>query len=82
MLLGWISQMFFALCLGPQLVKSFIVKTVKGVSLEMWIMQALGYVFGLFYGLKIHQKPLIIGNIWGLVCSVIFLFAYFKYRDK
>ena len=79
---GYVSQFFFALCLVPQNVALFTRKTTKGVSGWMWVIQALGYSFGLWYGLNIHQWPLIIGNIWGLVCTAIFTVGFLKYRGK
>jgi len=82
MSVGYISQFFFALCLLPQNVALFTRKTTKGVSGWMWVIQALGYTFGLVYGLNIHQWPLILGNFWGLICSAIFTIGFLKYRDK
>ena len=80
MILGYISQLFFALCLIPQPIKTVIMKDVRGVSPMMWWLQIGGYFFGLGYGLRISQWPLILGSLFGLIVSIIFLYFYYKYR--
>jgi uncharacterized protein with PQ loop repeat len=82
MLIGFISQLFFSLCLIPQPYLCLRNKTVKNVSAGMWVMQGLGYVFGFGYGLLIKQWPIILGASWGLIWSSIFFYTYFKYKDK
>jgi uncharacterized protein with PQ loop repeat len=79
-LFGVVSQILFALCLIPQPIKTARVKHVKGVSLSMWVFQGLGFLFGLIYGLELQEMPLIAGNVFGLVISVIFCVLYFRYR--
>lgn len=82
MLVGYISQVFFSICIVPQVVKLFTAKTTKGVSWMMWAFQALGYFFGLKYGLNLNQIPLIIGNVWGIICSIAFTIGYLKYGNQ
>ena len=82
MYIGFISQLFFAICLVPQCVALFVRKTTKGISWEMWAIQACGYFTGLVYGLKLHELPLEIGNSWGIFCSIIFTVGFLKYKDK
>jgi uncharacterized protein with PQ loop repeat len=80
--LGYVSQLFFALCLLPQVIKIYITKTTKGISWIMWALQLAGYFFGLIYGFGIKQNPLIIGNSWGIICTILFTTGYLKYRDQ
>jgi uncharacterized protein with PQ loop repeat len=82
MLFGFLSQLFFAICLIPQPYFCLKNKTVKNVSVGMWFLQGMGYIGGLFYGISIKQIPLILGGTWGLIWSSIFFYAYFKYKDK
>jgi len=82
MIIGFISQLFFAICLIPQPYLCLKNKSVKNVSVVMWVLQGLGYVGGLFYGISIRQLPLIFGSSWGLTWSGIFFYTYFKYKDK
>ena len=82
LLMGFISQFFFAACLVPQTVAVFTRKTTKGVSGWMWVFQALGFTFSFWYGYGIHSWPLIFGNIYGLLCSITFSIGFLKYKDK
>lgn len=82
MLVGYISQVFFAVCLLPQVIKLFIAKTTKGVSWVMWFFQLFGYFFGLMYGFGLHEKPLILGNVWGIFCTFVFVYAFWQYKDQ
>lgn len=79
---GFISQILFGLCLIPQPIKTARIKNVKGVSSTMWILQFLGFLFGLIYGLELREIPLIAGNIFGLVVSAIFCVLYYKYKGN
>jgi uncharacterized protein with PQ loop repeat len=77
---GLISQILFALCLVPQPIKTARVKHVKGVSGAMWVLQGFGFLFGLIYGLELKEMPLIVGNVFGLVVSLLFCVLFLKYR--
>ena len=79
---GLISQIFFMICLLPQPWRTYKVKHVSGVSWVMWVFQLGGYLFGLTYGLQIHQFPLILGSSYGMLMSIIFFLLYYKYKDK
>ena len=77
---GMISQVAFMLCLLPQPYVTYKVKHVRGVSLGMWYLQMIGYIFGLVFGLEIHQFPLILGSAYGMCVSAIFFALYWRYR--
>jgi uncharacterized protein with PQ loop repeat len=79
---GMISQIAFMLCLLPQPIMTYRVKHVRGVSLGMWYIQVVGYIFGLVFGLQIHQFPLILGSVYGMLISVVFMLLYWKYRKN
>jgi uncharacterized protein with PQ loop repeat len=82
MLVGFVSQVFFSICIVPQVVKLFTAKTTKGISWMMWTFQGLGYTFGLSYGLLLKEWPLILGNLWGLLGTFLFTIGYLKYRGN
>lgn len=77
---GLLSQLAFMICLVPQPWHTFKVKHVKGVSWVMWVYQLIGYVFGGIYGLQIHQTPLIIGCLFGMLMTAIFFTLYWRYK--
>lgn len=79
---GLLSQLFFMICLFPQPWHTYKIKHVKGVSWVMWIWQFGGYIFGMLYGLQIHQFPLIFGSSFGMLMSAIFFTLYLKYRKN
>lgn len=81
MIVGYISQVFFSVCLLPQLFKLYTAKTTKGLSWGMWFFQALGYFFGLSYGLHLTEWPLILGNLWGILCTIFFAVGFWRYRN-
>lgn len=79
-LLGWSVTILFSICYFPQLYKTFRLKSVEEVSGLLWFFQAIGYVAGVGYGLEIHQIPLIVGYGFGLLCTLVFLGMYWRYR--
>lgn len=81
-LLGWLTTLAFSVCYWPQLYRSFKRKSVGDVSVITWILQAVGYALGISYGLWLGQMPLIFGYIHGLICSLIWLGMYWRYRKN
>jgi uncharacterized protein with PQ loop repeat len=80
--LGWFCTMAFGVCYWPQLWHSYKTKSVGDISPLAWAIQLSGYTMGLFYGIGLHEWPLIIGYIHGFLATSIFLVMYFKYRSK
>jgi uncharacterized protein with PQ loop repeat len=81
-LLGWLTTIAFGLCYWPQIWHSYKVKTVGDISCVAWFIQLAGYSMGLFYGIWLKQMPLIVGYVHGFLCTLIFLFLYWKYRGN
>ncbi len=81
-LLGWLATLAFAGCYWPQMVKTWRRKLVGDISAWPWIIQAFGYAVGLPYGIYLNQMPLIIGYAHGLVCSLLFLAMYWRFRKN
>ena len=81
-LLGWLCTFCFGSCYWPQLIKSYKTKSVGDISVFAWLIQLVGYILGMFYGIGLKEWPLIIGYFHGLLCTVIFLVMYIKYRSK
>jgi len=81
-LFGWAATIAFGLCYWPQIWHSYKVKTVNDISCAAWVIQLIGYVTGMFYGIGLKQMPLIVGYSHGLFCTLLFLLLYIKYRGN
>lgn len=81
-IVGWIVTVLFGVCYWPQIYRSYTRKSVGDISLAAWVIQAVAYAIGISYGLWLKQAPLIFGYIHGLLCSILFLMMYYKYRSK
>ena len=78
--LGWISNGLLALCYLPQLYETYTSKNVEGLSIAQWIILAIGFTFSLIYCWHIRAWPVFAGQVWGLVCSLLIIIMYFKYK--
>jgi len=81
-ILGWLATLAFAGCYWPQLVKTWRRRLVGDISVWPWIIQAFGYAVGLPYGIYLNQVPLMVGYAHGLICSLLFLGMYWRYKDN
>jgi MtN3 and saliva related transmembrane protein len=79
-ILGWLCTLCFGLCYYPQLWRSYKTKSVGDISSAAWLIQLTGYILGLFYGIHLHEWPLISGYLHGFVCTVMFLIMYRRYH--
>jgi len=77
---GILSMALFICCFIPQIIKTYKIKTVKGVSLWLWIMVVSGYLSGLIYTIYLKDGVLIATYSAGLILSSIILFGYYRYR--
>ncbi len=73
-----------ALELNPlfQAVKSIRTKSVKNVSVLMFLSILIIGALWLFYGITIKSLPLIIGNTLKLFTALAVIIIYFKYRNR
>lgn len=82
MIFGWIATACFALCYVPQIIKTYRTKKVRDVSLDQWLIQLVGYITGLIYGIELHQTPLIFGYIWGGVSTIVYIALCIKLKRR
>lgn len=78
--IGWLSTIILAACYIPQLYLTYTTKTVEGVSVVQWWILAIGFVFSLIYAAYMKAWPIFAGQLWGLICSLIIIIMYYKYR--
>ena len=66
----------------PQVVKTWKSKSVKDVSLNMFLIAAVSASLWLIYGILIHSISIIGTNIVVVFFSLVMLLLIFKNRDK
>ncbi len=54
----------------PQVLKIWIEKESAGVSVTTWVSYTILGVFWVYYGLIHKEKPIIVGNVLGLLLNV------------
>lgn len=79
-MIGLIGVMFLGISFIPQLTKTYLKKTVEGVSLKYWLTLLPGFILCLLYSISLNAWPLIISYSWAILCTLTFLALYFKYR--
>ena len=58
-ILGWLQTTILTLMLVPQIYKTLKSKSVKDISLTLFISYLVGNIIALIYGYRINQFPLI-----------------------
>ncbi|MBP7118634.1 hypothetical protein KBA63_00975 [Candidatus Woesebacteria bacterium] len=76
---------YIAVALGiimtvPQIMTIWIEKKVDGVSIVTWISYSLLTVFWIYYGVLHKEKPIIIGNILGLLVNIAIVTGVLLFR--
>lgn len=66
-ILGWIATILFTACYIPQIIKTYKSKTVEGLSLWLLLISFVANIVALYYATLIHQKPLQIKYVAGLL---------------
>jgi uncharacterized protein with PQ loop repeat len=54
----------------PQVLKIWVEKESDGVSVTTWVSYTVLGVFWVYYGLVHNEKPIIVGNVLGLLLNV------------
>jgi len=79
-ILGYIAAIGTTASFIPQVIKIYKEKSVKDISLGMYITFVIGIFFWLVYGFLLNSWPMIIANAITFVLSSIIL--YFKLTIK
>lgn len=80
--LGYIATFLFSVMYIPQIIKTVKLQSVTDVSLVMYILGFVANIIALIYALMIHQTPLVVKYIIGIVAVSIYLGVYIKVRGK
>ena len=76
-IIGSIANIMFYL----QAYKIFISKSAQSVSGPGFLISIIGISSWLLYGILLKNKPLIIGNGFGLIGAILTLLGILKYGD-
>lgn len=76
--IGYIAGILTTIAFIPQVVQIYRTKSVKDVSLTMFLLFTLGVAMWLAYGLMTRSFPVIVANAVTLTLS--FLILYFKWK--
>ena len=77
--IGFLAAIFTTIAFIPQAVKIYKTKSVKDISLPMWLIFCVGVFLWLIYGILIMSLPVILANIVTLLLSLFILFFKIKY---
>jgi MtN3 and saliva related transmembrane protein len=79
-LLGWIAGTLTTIAFFPQLLKTWVSKSAKDVSLVMMITFSIGVFLWIVYGVSIHALPVIVTNVVTLTLAIPILILKIKYK--
>lgn len=79
-ILGYVATTMFSLMYLPQIFQTVKSKSVKDVSLPMFIVGFIANIDALVYATMIHQKPLQIKYTIALIVIGIYLVIYTRIR--
>jgi len=69
-----------ALSFVPQIVKTYRCKKVDDISVGLYIMLLVGFLFQMAYSISIESWPFIANYTWNMIMTIAFLILYLKYR--
>lgn len=78
-LLGYIAGILVVISLLPQVIKSWITKSTKDISLIRYIIYITGLVLWIAYAVIIKNGPVMVMNTIGLILAVSILVLKLKY---
>jgi len=82
MIFGFLYAACFFVCYLPQIYKTVKYKNIEGLSLSMFLLSLLGYIFIALYMLY-HigfNIGMVINGIIGSICCLIMIFYIIKYK--
>jgi MtN3 and saliva related transmembrane protein len=66
----------------PQVVKTYRTKHARDISMWQLILLNLGMTLWLLYGISLHDLPLILANIFSIVCYSGLIAMKLRYASK
>lgn len=79
-IIGSLGGILTTLSALPQAIKSFKEKSVKDISLYMYILLCIGVLLWLIYGLMVKDYVVIIANGVSLIINMFILVLKIRYK--
>ncbi len=79
-ILGLVAATCTTVAFIPQVYKVWKEKSVKDISLLMYLVLTLGLTLWLIYGIKIYSIPVILAN--GITLLLVLFMVYLKLKHK
>ena len=79
-MMGYTAGALTTLAFVPQVLQIYRTKSVKDVSLAMFLLFTLGVALWLGYGIMTHSFPVVAANATTLVLSFVILYFNWKYN--
>jgi MtN3 and saliva related transmembrane protein len=80
--LGWLATILFIVMLVPQIITTYKTKTVKGVSLLLYVIFLTANIIALVYAMLIHQWPLILKYAISILIAVFYIALFLQTKYK
>ena len=81
--IGWIGAILLATCALPQVIDTIRKKTVEGLSALFIFWWLAGEIFTVVYVCyKAFRYPLIFNYGINILCCLVLIFLYFKYKRR
>lgn len=78
--IGFIAGLFVSVSLLPQVIKSWKTKSTKDIALLWTLINLIGQVLWIVYGVGIVSYPLIIMSSITLVLTILLIMLKLKYN--
>ena len=79
-ILGLLAGALTSAAFFPQFIQAWRTKSVKDVSLAMYIIFCLGISLWLIYGFLVNSLPVILANVVTLSMAAAILYLKIRYR--
>jgi len=79
---GYASGVCTTLAFLPQAIKSIITRNVSGLSLYMYVINCVGLVLWILYGVYLHSVQMMLFNSITLIFNLVILYMIITARKK
>lgn len=81
-ILGYVAGICTAIVFLPQSIQTVKTKNVDGLSVQTYIIYAIGMLSWILYGIYLHSVQMMIFNSISLVFALIILYIILKQKRK